>query len=86
MILFAAFIFAFSNRLIKTFLFIITGLFLIYLLNITRIALLSYALYYYPTYEELLHGTIFPLFIYGIVFLLWIVWVTQFSGYDKKAN
>jgi exosortase family protein XrtF len=86
MILFAAFIFAFSNRFIKSFLFILIGLFLIYLLNIIRIALLSYALYYYPTYEELLHGTIFPLFIYGIVFLLWIVWVTQFSGYDKKAN
>jgi len=86
MILFAAFVFAFSNRLIKTFLFILIGLFLIYLLNIVRIALLSYALYYYPAYEELLHGTIFPLFIYGIVFLLWIVWVTQFSGYDKKAN
>jgi exosortase family protein XrtF len=86
MILFAAFIFAFSNRFLKTFLFILIGLFLIYLLNIVRIALLSYALYYYPAYEELLHGTIFPLFIYGIVFLLWIVWVTQFSGYDKKAN
>ena len=86
MILFAAFIFAFSNRFIKSFLFILIGLFLIYLLNIVRIALLSYALYYYPVYEELLHGTIFPLFIYGIVFLLWIVWVTQFSDYDKKAN
>lgn len=86
MILFAAFIFAFSNRFLKTFLFILTGLLLIYLLNIVRITLLSYALYYYPTYEELLHGTVFPLFIYGVVFLLWIVWVTQFSGYDKKAN
>jgi exosortase family protein XrtF len=86
MILFAAFIFAFSNRLKKTALYILVGLLLIHVLNIFRIALLTYALYYYPTYEELLHGTIFPLFIYGIVFLLWILWVTKFSGYAKKKS
>ena len=48
------------------------------------IALLSYALYYYPTYEELLHGTVFPLFIYGVVFLLWVFWVLKFSAYAKE--
>ncbi len=83
-ILFAAFIFAFSNGLKKTSLFIIVGSLLIYILNIIRIALLTYALYYYPKHEELLHGTIFPLFIYGVVFLLWILWVTKFSGYAKR--
>jgi exosortase family protein XrtF len=83
-ILFAAFIFAFSNRWKKTGLYIVIGILIIHVLNIIRIALLTYALYYYPAYEELLHGTIFPLFIYGLVFLLWIFWITKFSGYVKR--
>lgn len=85
-ILFAAFIFAFSNRWKKTGLYILIGILIIHILNILRIALLTYALYYYPAYEELLHGTIFPLFIYGVVFLLWILWVTKFSGYVKRNS
>ena len=84
MILFAAFVFAFSTQWKKTLLFIVFGVVLIHVLNVIRIALLSFALYYYPKYEELLHGTIFPLFIYGVVFLLWVFWVTKVSGYAKK--
>lgn len=83
-ILFAAFVFAFSNGLKRTLSFILLGSATIYILNIVRIALLTYAMYYYPEYEELLHGTIFPLFIYGVVFFLWVLWVTKFSGYAKK--
>ena len=86
MILFAAFIFAFSTQWKKTLFFIVFGVVLIHLLNLIRIVLLSFALYYYPQYEKLLHGTIFPLFIYGVVFVLWILWVTKFSGYVKRTN
>ena len=86
MILFAAFVFAFSTQWKKTLLFILFGIVLIHVLNVIRIALLSFALYYYPQYEEILHGTIFPLFIYGVVFVLWILWVTKFSGYVKRTN
>lgn len=86
MILFAAFVFAFSTQWKKTLLFIVFGVVLIHILNVIRIALLSFALYYYPQYEEILHGTIFPLFIYGVVFILWILWVTKFSGYVKRTN
>lgn len=86
MILFAAFVFAFSTQWKKTLLFIVFGVVLIHVLNVIRIALLSFALYYYPKYEELLHGTIFPLFIYGVVFILWILWVTKFSGYVKRTT
>jgi exosortase family protein XrtF len=83
-ILFAAFIFAFSINIKRTIGYILIGSMLIYILNVIRIALLTYFLYFYPQYEELLHGTIFPLFIYGVVFALWIAWVTRFSGYDKR--
>lgn len=83
-ILFAAFVFAFSSSFKKTLIFIISGVIFIYALNIVRIVLLILALYYNPEYEGLLHGTVFPLFIYGVVFLLWVFWVTKVSGYAKK--
>jgi exosortase family protein XrtF len=82
-ILFAAFVFAFASNWVKTFLYIIIGSLLIYVLNIVRIGLLVWAIYYYPDYQEFLHGTVFPLFIYGVVFILWIIWVTKFSKYAK---
>ncbi|MFD2910001.1 exosortase family protein XrtF [Flavobacterium ardleyense] len=85
-ILYAAFIFAFSSQWKKTTLYIILGVLLIHILNIIRIALLVVLLYYYPQHGEILHGTFFPLFIYGVVFLLWILWVTKFSGYVKRTS
>ena len=45
------------------------GMLLIHLLNVTRIALLTYALYYYPNQEELLHGTIFSIIYIWCCFL-----------------
>lgn len=44
----------------------------------------SVALYHFPQYEHVLHNIVFPLVIYGIVFLLWILWVTKISGYKSK--
>jgi len=79
MILFVAFIVAFTGKFKRTIVFILFGLLLIHLLNVVRIALLSVALYHYPQYEHLLHAVIFPLIIYGIVFLLWVIWVNKFS-------
>lgn len=84
-ILFAAFVFAFSNNLKRTILYIISGAIIIYLLNLLRIALLMYAFYYYPEYKDMLHDIFFPLFIYGVVFVLWVFWVVKFSKYGKVA-
>lgn len=78
-ILFVSFVVAFTGKFKKTILFILLGSILIHLLNITRIALLSIALYHFPKYEHILHGVIFPLIIYGVVFVLWIIWVNKFS-------
>jgi exosortase family protein XrtF len=86
MILFAAFIFAFSTQWKKTALYISVGIVIIHVLNIVRITALTFAMFHYPKYEEILHGTVFPLFIYGVVFILWILWVTKFSGYAKRNS
>jgi len=86
MILFVAFILAFSNGFLKTFSFIIAGILIIHVLNISRIALLTIGIMKYPEYEHLLHGTIFPLIIYGTVFALWIFWVTKFTTNVSKTT
>lgn len=83
-ILFAAFVVAFKGEWKKTLLFILGGSVLIHILNVIRIGLLSIALLHYPQYEHILHGVIFPAVIYGVVFLLWVVWVNKFSDHGGK--
>jgi exosortase family protein XrtF len=78
-ILFISFVIAFTGKFKETLLFILLGSVLIHILNIARIALLCIALYSFPEYEHMLHGVVFPLIIYGIVFLLWVIWVNKFS-------
>jgi exosortase family protein XrtF len=59
---------------------------LIFILNIFRIALLTKGLYKYPEYGTFLHDILFPLVIYGVVFVLWIIWVLKFSAYAKEKK
>ncbi len=83
MILFVSFVAAFSGNLKKTFLFIILGVISIYILNVIRISLLIVLVYNFPHQTRFLHGTFFPLVIYGYVFILWIFWINRFSKYAK---
>lgn len=83
MILFISFIIAFSGKFKQTFFFIISGVVLIYILNVIRIALLTVLMYNFPESKHFLHGVLFPLIIYGLVFVLWIIWVNKFSKYAK---
>jgi exosortase family protein XrtF len=85
-ILFIAFIVAFKGKFKNTILFILFGSFLIHVLNIARITLLSIALFHFPKSEHILHGVVFPLIIYGIVFLLWVIWVNNFSFYATRTT
>ncbi len=82
-ILFLSFILAFSKGLKETLVFILIGSLLIYLLNLVRIALLTLGLYFYPKYGDFMHEILFPLFIYGVVFILWIYWVNRYK--KRKA-
>lgn len=78
-VLFISFIVAFAEKFKKTFLFILAGTALIYAVNLIRIVILSIALHHYPEQEKLLHGVVFPALIYGIVFLLWMLWVRKLT-------
>jgi len=82
-ILFIAFVIAFPGPLKATLLYAVTGSFIIYAVNVLRIAFLTMALYKYPNEQEILHNLIFPSIIYGLVFLLWVIWVNVFSNYKK---
>lgn len=82
-ILFISFIIAFSGKFKTTLIFILSGSFFIYILNVIRIVFLTILLYRFPENEHILHGVLFPLIIYGLVFLLWVFWVNKFSKYAK---
>ena len=83
-ILFISFVVSFAGQLKATVLFIFGGSLLIYVLNVLRIAALSALIFYFPKQEPFLHGVLFPLYIYGVVFMLWLIWVRNFSRYASK--
>ncbi|MCW4469479.1 exosortase family protein XrtF [Flavobacterium sp. MFBS3-15] len=82
--LFAAFIIAFSTTFRRTSLYILMGIALLHILNIIRVGLLGVGLYYYKEKGPLLHDIIFPLFIYGVVVVLWVAWVMKLSVIKVK--
>ncbi|TDO78173.1 exosortase family protein XrtF [Flavobacterium chryseum] len=82
-ILFISFVVAFSGKIKTTLAFILFGVLVIYIMNIIRVASLTILLFHFPEKEHILHGVLFPLIIYGLVFLLWIIWVNKFSKYAK---
>lgn len=83
LILFISFVVAFPGTLKATILFSIIGSGIIYVVNISRIAFLTVMLFKYQDHQTLLHNLIFPAIIYGITFLLWVLWVHKFSSYKK---
>lgn len=84
-ILFLSFIVAFAGKFKTTLLYGLAGSVIIYAFNLIRIVILSVGLYHYPWRREILHTVIFPMLIYGTVFLLWMFWVNRFSK-NIKAN
>ncbi len=78
-ILFLSFVLSFFANLKTTLFYILAGAVIIYIMNIVRIAILTIGIYEYPQHAEFLHSIVFPLIIYGTVFLLWIIWVRTYS-------
>lgn len=85
-ILFVSFIVAFSSTVKSTLLYVLGGSTIIYILNILRIGFIIMILNKYPEQEHLIHGVLFPLIIYGIVFLLWFLWIYKFSKHASKET
>jgi exosortase family protein XrtF len=85
-ILFIAFIVAFAQNFKKTFFFILAGSLLIYVVNVFRIVILAIALYHYPNQEKFLHAVVFPGIIYGMVFLLWMLWIKRLVPKNEAGD
>ena len=85
-ILFISFVIAFTGKLKYTILFIVIGSVVIHVFNVMRIVLLCLAIHSYPSLQHSLHEVVFPLVIYGIVFLLWVLWVNKYSYYATTAS
>lgn len=75
MILFVSFVLAFAKAWKKTALFILSGLLLIYIVNVLRLVALAIIKYEYPEYDHISHEILFPAVIYGMVILLWLYWI-----------
>lgn len=83
MILFVSFVLAFYQGF-KTFIFILIGLFLIHVMNVSRIALINIVAIDYKDYFTSAHDYLFPSIIYGTVIILWIVWIKLFVFKNEK--
>jgi len=77
-LLYAAFIAAFSRSWKAPLIFIIIGTVVIQLMNVMRIFLLNYVFRFHPHYGKSMHDYFFPAVIYGTVFLFWMIWVSRF--------
>lgn len=78
-IIFISFIIAFSNGILKTMGFVLGGIVLLLITNIIRIGLLTYIFRYFPEYSKSAHDYLFPAIIYGMVVILWFLWVHKFA-------
>ena len=85
-ILFLAFIIAFSGKLTHTILYGLFGVLLIYVVNVLRIIAITILYYKFPKYQDILHDLFFPAIIYGLTFMLWVTWVKFFSNLSRKDS
>ncbi len=86
MLIFVAFIAAFSTTWKQTILYILGGLFIIQFMNVVRIVLLNYIFAYHNQYGEMAHDYLFPAILYGTIVLLWIIWVKFFALKKPKRE
>lgn len=86
MIVFVAFIIAFSGRLRSIVWFIPAGLLLIHLVNLVRVGVLYWMARFQPHYFYYFHKYLFTAFLYFIVFLLWWIWIYKINGKPKRSQ
>ena len=80
MILFVAFLVAFKGPVKHYLWFVPVGLALIYVANLLRIFLLGIINIYWYSFSGYFHDYFFPAIIYGMVMILWIIWVKWLAG------
>jgi exosortase family protein XrtF len=82
--LFTVFVLAYPGSWKHRLWFIPSGLLLIQLLNTARIAALTWIVHYNENWLAFNHDYTFTVFVYGVVFGLWYIWVNRFGA--KSTN
>ena len=76
---FAAFIILFEGKWLHKLFYIIGGIIIIYFSNILRVGMLAIDHYKNLKLFYFNHHYTYVFIIYGLVFLLWYIWITKFS-------
>lgn len=79
MIIFITFLIAFGPRTKALLWFIPAGILILHVMNLFRIGLLFLVALYRPSYLYFSHKYLFTAFLYGVVLILWLIWVRYFS-------
>lgn len=72
--LFLGFIFAYPGAWMPRIFFSIFGIAVIYLINITRIVVLTFTQFYWPEAYDFMHDYSTTTIFYIAIFILWVVW------------
>ena len=86
MILFTAFVIAFSGSYKHTLWYIPTGLVIIHIANIFRIFIIGVVTLKKPEWAHFFHDYFFPAAIYGTIFILWVIWVRMVLKQKKNET
>jgi len=84
--IFAGFILIFRGSIRSKFWFLPSGMLVILLLNILRIAGLSLILHHAPSYLDFNHKYTFVILVYGAIFLMWLWWVNKYADVKKDEQ
>lgn len=84
--LFLGFIFAYPGAWMPRVYFSIFGIAVIYLVNVTRIVVLSYIQLYWPQAFEFTHDYSTTAIFYFVIFILWMVWANYGDPIETSTN
>lgn len=77
--LFTGFILAYPGPVKHKLWYIPAGILAIHILNIIRVLSLTLIVYHAPEHLDFNHTYTFTIFVYGFIFLFWLIWVNRFS-------
>lgn len=84
--LFLGFIFAYPGAWIPRIFFSVFGVVVIYLVNVTRIIVLSYTQFYWPRVFDFTHDYSTTAIFYFVIFILWMIWVNYGESMDLEPT
>lgn len=73
-----------KGRALNKLWFIPAGALIIHITNVIRMIGLFLTLVYFPRYYDFFHAHLFRILFYGVIFLLWMIWVEKVSVREFK--